>query len=132
MSYGNITYTDVVNQVQKNGWQIIRQSPDETVIEKRVGAPRVAAIALALVPIVGMMAASGWIAARGKITVRIERQLMSARIHTPRNAFDVTSRDALDMFFSDYGYHNSVGYYPVLLVGGIISFGALVLLQVLM
>jgi len=119
----------VVNQVREEGWDIETQTPDATVITKQKGAPRVPAIALSLVPIIGMLLALAWIAVRGTVTVTIERKLTSARVLTPRNEFDINSRDDMEMFFNDYSYTNGVGYYTVLLVGGAVLFGGFLLFQ---
>lgn len=129
MSYDGINYIDVVNQVQQNGWQIASQTDKATVIEKRVGVPGIIVIPLALIPLIGMMIGLAWIAAAGKAIVTIERKLNRARILTPRNEFDVNSREDLDVFFNDYNFRGHIGYYPVAMVGIVVLFIGGILIQ---
>lgn len=126
--YGSITYTDVINQVQANGWTIVKQSADSTTIEKQRLAPALLVIPLALIPVLGVILGLVIIAVRGKITITIERKLTTARVNTPTNAYDINKREDLDMFFSDYAY-GGVGYTPVLVVGGVVSFLTVMFLQ---
>lgn len=129
-SYGSITYTDVLNQVQNQGWKIVSQTPDSTVIEKPVGIPGVIGIPLAIIPFVGFLLALAWIALRGKAVVTIERKLTQARLLTPRNEFDVNHREDLELFFNDYNYSRNVGYFPITVIGLVILFvGGVVLPQ---
>lgn len=119
--YGNITYIDVVNQVQANGWTIVSQSTDATVIEKPRLAPALLVLPLAIIPVLGVIAGLAIIALRGKVTVTIERKLTTARVNTPSNAYDITKREDLDLFFSDFAFQG-VGYTPVIIVGGLVTF----------
>jgi hypothetical protein len=128
-AYGNITYTDVVNSVQQNGWSIESQTTDATIITKRKGAPGIIAIPLALIPVLGVIIASAWIAARGTITVTVERKRTQARVHTPSNEYDINTPEDLDMFFETHNYRGSVSYYPVVLAGGVVLFIGFILFQ---
>ncbi len=127
--FGHITYTEVVNQVRDHGWEIESQTPDATIITKQRGAPGFIAIPLALVPLVGLLLATAWIALRGSINVTIERKRITARVHTPTNEFDIEDQDDLDMFFHDYSYRGSVGYTPVIFAGGAAIFLVIILFQ---
>ncbi len=130
-SYGNITYTDFVNQVRENGWTIESQSPDSTVITKQKGAPAAVVIPLALIPLIGMFIGMAWISTRGSAVVTIERKLTRARVLTPTNEFDVNNQEDMEMFFNDYAYRGSVGYTPVAITGGVILLVGFVLVQFL-
>jgi hypothetical protein len=124
-----ITYTDVVNQVRDHGWTIVSQTPDSTQIEKQVGAPRIPAIVLALIPIVGMIIAVAWIYFRGQSKVTIERKLTTAHIITGSNSYDVSGREQLEMFFTTHNYSGNIGYYPVVIIGVVIIFIGALLVQ---
>jgi hypothetical protein len=128
-NYNKINYTDVVNQVRQNGWEIESQTPYSTIISKKRGAPGALAIPLALIPVIGVLLALAWIAVRGTITVTIERKLTLARVHTPTSVIDVNTREDLDLFFSDHRYAGSVGYYAVILTGGVMIFVVALLFQ---
>ncbi|MEM6283943.1 MAG: hypothetical protein AAF787_17260 [Chloroflexota bacterium] len=128
-TYGNITYTDVVNSVQENGWDIEKQTPDATIITKRKGAPGIFAIPLALIPVLGVVLAAAWIAARGTVTVTIERKRTQARVHTPTNEYDINTPEDLDIFFDTHNYRGSVSYYAVILTGGLVLFIGFILFQ---
>ena len=127
--FGHITYTEVVNQVRQHGWQIESQTPDATRITKKRGAPGVIAVPLALIPLVGLILATTWIAVRGSVNVTIERKRITARVHTPSNQFDINDQDDLDLFFNDYSYRGSVGYAPVIFAGGAVIFVMVLLFQ---
>ena len=130
-SYRKISYTDMLNQVREQGWDIESQTTDATIITRQKGAPRIPAILLSLIPLIGMLIALAWIAIRGSVTVTIERKLTSARVLTPRNEYDINSRDDMELFFSDYDYGNGIGYYTVLMIGGGVLFGGFLLFQFL-
>ena len=130
-SYRKISYTDVVNQVRENGWSIESQTPDATIITRQKGAPRIPAIVISFIPLIGVVIAVAWIAIRGSITVTIERKLTSARVLTPRNEYDINTRDDMELFFNDYSYANGIGYYTVLLIGGAVLFGGFFLYQLM-
>lgn len=129
MSFDGVNYTDVINQVRQNGWHIVSQSPNSTVIEKAVGAPGIIVIPLAIIPVIGMIIGIIWIAMSGKAVVTIERKLTKARIFTARNEFDINRRDDLDLFFNDYNFRGHVSYYPVVLVGIVVAFVGGILMQ---
>jgi hypothetical protein len=127
--HGNLNYSDVVNQVREQGWTIVSQTPDATHIEQQVGAPRIPAIALALVPVVGMLLALLWIYTRGTIQVSIERHRNTARIVTKTNTYDINRNNDLETFFSLHSYDGNIGYYPILITGIIVTFILFVVFQ---
>jgi hypothetical protein len=128
--YGKVTYVDVVNRVSAEGWTIVAQTPDATEAEKTVGVPRVPAILLALIPLLGMILVSAWIYMRGSAQVTVERKLTSARIITPNHTYDINKGEDLDMFLDMHNYRGNIGYYPVVITGIVILFMVGIFIQV--
>ena len=124
-----ITYTDVVNQVRDHGWEIVSQTPDATQIEKQVGAPRIPAIVLSLIPVIGALIAVIWIYIRGQAKVTIERKLTTARIITTSNSYDINGREDLELFITTHNYTGNIGYYPVVIIGVVVVFALTLLTQ---
>lgn len=120
--YGKVNYVDVVNRVSAEGWTIVSQTPDATEIQKTVGAPRIPALLLSLVPVLGMALAALWIYSRGATAVTIERKLTAARVVTPKNSFDINRSEDLDMFLDNHNYRGNIGYYPVMATGLVVLF----------
>jgi hypothetical protein len=129
--YGKITYTDVLNLIAEEGWDITGQTPDATTIEKRVGAPRFLVLPLAVIPLIGLVLGLVWVALNGRKVVTVERRLTSARITMPGNEFDVNTREDLEMFFNDHNYRGNVGYSTVTTVGLVATFVLTVWFQLL-
>jgi len=128
--HGKITYVDVVNQVAERGWNIVSQTPNSTEIETQVGVPRIPALLLALIPVLGAALGALWVYQRGSMNVTIERKLTSARVVTPSNAFDINSREDLETFFTLHNYAGNIGYYPLIITGVIVAFIVGLLVQV--